>query len=98
VAPKAVAIHARISSEPEGDRLGVTRQVDDCRAMAERRGWPVAELYVDDDVSAYSGKPRPAYRRMLEDIRSGSVDAVVVGHLDRLHRQPKPREYPAWRR
>lgn len=51
--PKAAAIYARISSDPEGDRLGVTRQVDDCRAMAERRGWPVAEVYVDDDVSAY---------------------------------------------
>ena len=32
--------------------LGVTRQVTDCLAMAERRGWPVLDTYVDDDVSA----------------------------------------------
>src|SRR3990170_7520003 len=90
--PKAAAIYARISSDPEGDRLGVTRQVEDCRAMAERRGWPVADTYVDDDVSAYSGKPRPEYRRLLDDMRAGTVDAVVVWHLDRLHRHPKELE------
>ena len=90
--PKAAAIYARISSDPEGDRLGVTRQVEDCRAMAERRGWPVADTYVDDDISAYSGKHRPEYRRMLDDMAAGTIDAVVVWHMDRLHRQPKELE------
>ncbi|MGZ6269833.1 MAG: recombinase family protein, partial [Candidatus Limnocylindrales bacterium] len=90
--PNAAAVYARISSDPEGDQLGVSRQVAGCRTLAARRGWPVAECYVDDDRSAYSGKPRPEYRRMLDDIRAGAVDAVVVWHLDRLHRQPKELE------
>jgi site-specific DNA recombinase len=90
--PAAAAIYARISSDPEGDMLGVTRQVTDCRALAERRGWRVADTYIDDDVSAYKGKPRPQYRRMLDDMRAGAVDAVVVWHLDRLHRNPKELE------
>jgi site-specific DNA recombinase len=90
--PAAAAIYARISSDPEGDMLGVTRQVTDCRAFAERRGWRVADTYIDDDVSAYKGKPRPQYRRMLDDMRAGAVDAVVVWHLDRLHRNPKELE------
>lgn len=90
--PKAAAIYARISSDPEGDRLGVTRQVEDCRAMAVRRGWPVADTYIDDDVSAYSGKHRPEYHRLLDDMRAGTVDAVVVWHLDRLHRHPRELE------
>ena len=85
-------MYARISHDPEGDQLGVNRQVADCHALADRRGWPVAEVYVDDDRSAYSGRVRPHYRRMLDDIRAGSVDAVVVWHLDRLHRQPKELE------
>jgi site-specific DNA recombinase len=90
--PTAAAIYARISSDPEGDMLGVSRQVHDCRALAERRGWRVADTYIDDDVSAYKGKPRPQYRRMLDDMRAGAVDAVVVWHLDRLHRHPKELE------
>lgn len=62
--------------------------MDDCRAEAERRGWPVAAEFVDDDVSAYSGKNRPGYRAMLEAIREGEADAVLVWHVDRLHRRP----------
>ena len=83
------AIYCRISDDREGGALGVKRQEDDCRALAERRGWPVAEVFVDNDVSAYNGHVRPAYRRMLDAMKAGEVDAVVVWHLDRLHRHPK---------
>jgi site-specific DNA recombinase len=85
-------VYARISHDPDGDQLGVTRQVQDCRDLANRRGWPVSEVYIDDDRSAYSGRLRPQYRRMLDDIRAGTVDAVLVWHLDRLHRQPRELE------
>lgn len=83
-----MALYARISQDRSGDEAGVTRQLKDCRAEAERRGWTVAEEYVDDDVSAYSRKRRPAYERMLRDIAEGRRDAVVVWHMDRLHRRP----------
>jgi site-specific DNA recombinase len=85
---KAAAIYARISSDPEGDRLGVGRQVADCRAEAERRGWPVAGEYVDDDKSAWSGKVRPEYERLVADIPARRVDAVLFWHPDRLTRLP----------
>lgn len=51
-------------------------------------GWVVAEEYVDNDVSAYSGRRRPEYQRMLQDLADGVVDGVVVYHLDRLTRRP----------
>jgi DNA invertase Pin-like site-specific DNA recombinase len=86
--PKAVAVYARISQDRGGEGLGVQRQLIDCRAEAKRRGWDVAEEYVDDDISAYSGKLRPAYRQMLDHIRDGTRDGVIVWHLDRLHRRP----------
>jgi site-specific DNA recombinase len=89
--PRA-GIYARISSDRDGQQLGVRRQLDDCEQLAKRRGWEVIESYIDDDVSAYNGRHRPEYRRMLEDLRSGFIDAVVVWHLDRLHRQPKELE------
>ena len=71
-------IYARISSDREGDGLAVGRQLEDCRALAGQRGWRVVEQYVDQDLSAYSGKTRPGYRRLLADIGAGSIDAVVV--------------------
>jgi DNA invertase Pin-like site-specific DNA recombinase len=91
-APTAAAIYARISSDPEHDQLGVTRQLDDCRALADRRDLRVIDQYVDDDRSAWSGKARPEYRRMLADIADGQVGAVLVWHTDRLHRRSKELE------
>lgn len=61
--PKAAAVYCRISDDRTGQRAGVQRQEEDCRALAESRGWPVADVYVDNDLSAYSGKPRPADSR-----------------------------------
>ncbi len=66
----------------------MARQVEDCRTLAADRGWPVGAEYVDNDVSAYSGKPRREYERMLADLACGARDAVIVYNLDRLHRRP----------
>jgi DNA invertase Pin-like site-specific DNA recombinase len=48
----------------------------------------VADEYVDNDISGYSGRWRPEYERMLGDIAGGLVDRVLVWHLDRLTRRP----------
>lgn len=85
-------IYVRISDDRTGQRAGVQRQEADCRELAERRGWSVVQVYEDNDLSAYRGKPRPAYQRLLGDIKQGSVEAVVVWRLDRLHRHPKELE------
>jgi site-specific DNA recombinase len=86
------AIYCRISRDPEGRRAGVRRQEAECRALAERRGWAVHEVYVDNDVSAWSGRRRPEYERLLADIEAGEVRAIIVWHLDRLTRSPKELE------
>lgn len=62
--------------------------MEDCRRLAADRGWMVADEYVDNDVSAYSGKRRPEYERMLADVRDGLRDAVIVYNMDRLTRRP----------
>jgi DNA invertase Pin-like site-specific DNA recombinase len=85
-------VYARISSDREADGLGVARQIADCERLAERKGWPVAGLYVDDDVSAWSGKRRPEYARMLADLETGTINGLLLYDLDRLHRQPSELE------
>lgn len=87
-APQHAAIYARISNDSEGTRAGVSRQVEDCRKLAASLGWTVADEYVDNDISAYSGKRRPEFERLLDDLARGSIDAVLVYHLDRLTRRP----------
>ncbi|ASN38838.1 hypothetical protein CGQ24_07325 [Arthrobacter sp. 7749] len=83
----ACGIYARISQD-DGTALGVARQFEDCTAEAERRGWPLAQQFVDNDVSASKKKPRPQYVRLLEEIEAGRIDAVIVWDIDRLTRTP----------
>jgi site-specific DNA recombinase len=80
-------IYARISSD-DGTALGVTRQEQDCRALCDARGWNVAEVIVDNDVSAYSARRRPGYESLLDGLRGRRWDVLVVWHPDRLHRRP----------
>ncbi|NUL03564.1 recombinase family protein [Streptomyces lunaelactis] len=85
-------IYCRISQDRTGAGLGVDRQREDCEALAERNGWEVVETYVDNDLSAYSGKPRPGYRQMLSDLEQGLATVVIAWHTDRLHRSNKELE------
>ena len=91
--PTRAAIYARISSDTDGTRAGVERQIADCHTLADRLGWTVAAEYVDNDISAYSGKPRPEYQRMLADLADGLIDAIVVYNIDRLTRRPAELEH-----
>lgn len=83
-----VAIYCRISRDRVGAGLGVERQEKDCRELARKNKWKIVSVHVDNDISAYSGKPRPGYLRLLEQVRVGEVDAVACWHTDRLHRNP----------
>lgn len=84
---RSCGVYARISSD-EGTAKGVARQIEDCTAEAVRRGWPLGEVFTDNDVSATRTKKRPAYERMLHAISNGSIDAVIVFDVDRLTRTP----------
>ncbi|MFD1830564.1 recombinase family protein [Streptomyces desertarenae] len=91
--------HEATSSDPLPDHqdrggagLGVARQEEDCRALSARKGWDVIAVHTDNDVSAYSGAPRPAWQDLMEDVRNGTVDAIVCWHADWLTRSPRELE------
>ncbi|CAN5827158.1 recombinase family protein [soil metagenome] len=87
--PTRAAVYARISSDDDHDALGVKRQQDDCRALAERKGWQVVGVHVDNDISAADKrKDRPGFAALLEQMQAGEIDAIVAGDLDRLVRRP----------
>lgn len=81
------AIYCRISKDRAGAGLGVDRQEKDCRELADRLGWSVVDVFVDNDMSAYSGKRRPAYEAMLKAVKDGAISGIVTWHTDRLTRR-----------
>jgi DNA invertase Pin-like site-specific DNA recombinase len=90
--PQLACIYCRMSEDREGGGLGIDRQREDCEQLAAQLGLTVVRVYADNDLSAYSGKPRPDYQHMLDALRQGAYGTVISWHTDRLHRSPRELE------
>ena len=75
-------IYCRISQDRDGKAVKVENQLKDCRALADRLGLSIAEVFTDNDLSATSGVVRPEFERMLRTHPA----AIVTWHQDRLLR------------
>lgn len=84
---RRAVIYCRISDDREGRQAGVGRQENECRRLAERLGWDVVAILIENDMSAYSGKPRPKYEQLLQMLRGGEADAVLALAPTRLYRR-----------
>src|SRR5690349_3370141 len=87
--------YTRLSLDKYGDQLGVTRQREDITALARSLGWPeISECYEDNDTSANVDRkhPRPAFDRLLADMRAGTVTHVLCYDQDRLLRDMRQLE------
>lgn len=84
--PKSVGIWLRVSTEDQvrGESLEIHEHR--ARSYADSKGWQVREVY---SLGAVSGKrviDHPEARRMIADIQSGHVSALVFSKLARLSR------------
>jgi site-specific DNA recombinase len=88
------AIYVRISKDREGTELGVERQEEDCRKIAERLNLPVYRVYKDNNLSGskYATKTRKDYLQMLEDARAGFFCTIIAHTSSRLTRRPREHE------
>lgn len=78
-------IYTRVSSDRAKGR-SVTEQEAECRAECERRGWPVADVLIDNDRSAtrFATKDRPEYEKLRTILQPG--DVLVVWEASRAGR------------
>lgn len=81
------AIYVRISEDTAGERAGVERQRTECEQLAKRLKLTVVDVFPDNDISAYSGKVRPEFERLLSCAAAGDFDNVIVWATDRLYRR-----------
>src|SRR5207247_4276790 len=85
------AIYTRKSSEEglEQDFNSLHAQREACEAFIRSQageGWQLRKAHYDDGGLSGGTMERPALHRLLEDIRNGQVDVVVVYKVDRLTR------------
>lgn len=81
----AAAVYVRISEDHQ-DGLGVRRQEEACRDLADRMGLTVTAVYTDNDISAFKGKHRPGFTDLKDAMAAGEVGAVLAYAPDRISR------------
>ena len=84
-------VYCRKSTDDERtatDGKSVARQEELARAFAERKGWPVAEVFTDDGISGAEFARRPDFTRLLAAAKRKprQFDAVIMMALNRLGR------------
>jgi len=81
-----VVIYIRVSSEEQRRGYSLDAQREDLVGWAEKRGWQVFATHEDPACSGRSVKGRPGYLAMMDTVRQGLVEAILVADTDRLHR------------
>lgn len=79
---RRAALYARVSTADE--RQNPETQLQRLRKYASRRGFRVADEYVD--TGSGRDTDRPEYQRLMNDARQRAIDVVIVWRYDRLAR------------
>src|ERR1700738_4912669 len=86
---KAVGIWIRVSTEDQAKGESPEHHERRARYYAESKGWRVLEVYHLEGVSGKFVAEHPETERMLEDIRSGRISALIFSKLARLARNTR---------
>ena len=86
---KPWGLYARVSTKRQSDDgVSIESQLEQMHTASKQRGY-VAREYVDRGKSAWRDdvNKRPAFKLMMDDVRTGELAGVMVTHLDRFSRK-----------
>ena len=82
-----VGIYVRLSQEDSraGESVSVENQKLMLTKHVKEMGWELKEIYCDDGFSG-TNQNRPAFQRMIADVKQGFINTVLIKDLSRLGR------------
>ena len=89
--PVRCAIYTRVSTDQglDQDFNSLDAQYDACQAYIRSQahaGWTLLRAKYDDGGFSGCNTDRPALQRLLQEVRAGKIDVIVVYKVDRLTR------------
>ena len=82
-----MGVYVRLSKEDS--RTGESVSIENQKLMLIRHvkemGWELREIYQDDGFSG-TNQNRPAFQRMMEDVKQGFINTILIKDLSRLGR------------
>lgn len=79
---KKIGVYVRVSTK---DKQDINTQLIPLREYIDRNKFDICKEYVDIGESG-SKEKRPAFNSLLEDIRKGKINTIIVYKLDRIGR------------
>ena len=85
-------LYPRVSTEDQS-RFGhsLDEQEDRLRKLCEFKGYKIYKVYREEGVSAKNTN-RPKFQEMIQDMKDGKINKIIVYKLDRLTRSIKDLE------
>lgn len=83
-------IYVRVSTEEQAQEgFSVRGQIEKLKAYSLIKEWDIYDIYADEGISGKNLTERPAINRLIDDIKKGNVNNVLVFKVDRLTRSTR---------
>lgn len=84
---KVVAIYTRVSTLNQAHQgHSLEEQKKRLTALCEVKGYKIYKIYTDEAISGKDVEHRPAYQRMIKDMKDKKFNLIMALKLDRLSR------------
>ena len=84
---KIAGIYMRVSTEDQArEGFSLPEQKERLIHLCKYKGYEIYDYYEDRGISAKTGNHRPAFERLLKDIKDKKVNVLVALKLDRISR------------
>ena len=81
-----VGIYIRVSTEDQArEGHSLDEQLDKLQKLAAYKGYTVYKIYEDPGISAKDTN-RPKFKEMIQDVKDGKIQKILIIKLDRLTR------------
>ena len=72
--------------------FSLPEQRERLEAFCKFKGYEIIDYYEDAGISGKDMDHRPAFKKMLEDVKNGNINVIVAYKLDRLTRSVRDLE------
>lgn len=79
-------VYVRVSTDEQAKHgFSIAAQIEKLEAYCISQGWELVDKYIDEGYSA-KDLQRPAFEKMMDTLKQGNIDVLLVYRLDRLTR------------
>ena len=81
--PKLASAYIRWSTEDQGEGTSPKIQGEAIQKYCKDHGYTLQEIYLDEGISGWTTKKRPAFLKMKRDAEAGKFQFIIIIDIGR---------------